>query len=74
MTKQKTIYELGLHESIILHEISLFIMRVPGGWIYQPDDVQGCFVPYSEEFLARNTDRQPPSPPPETGSIVRKSI
>ena len=59
MTKQKTIYELGLHEGVILHEISLFIMRVPGGWIYQPDGVQGCFVPYSEEFLPENLDTIP---------------
>ena len=52
MTKQKTIYDLGLHDS--LSDNGIIIWRVPGGWIYNTSYYGGSsdvFVPYSDEFL-----------------------
>lgn len=54
MKKDKTIYNLKLHESIT--EFGICIMRVPGGWIYDCWDTekdifkQGIFVPFNNEF------------------------
>ena len=51
----KTIYDLKLHESLMLDR-GLSIMRVPGGWIYDNWDAQhdipktGVFVPFENEF------------------------
>lgn len=56
MTKQKTIYELGLHES--LSDNGIIIWRVAGGWIYNTSYYGGSsdvFVPYSEEFLPEDS-------------------
>ena len=48
--EEKTIYDLALHESITL-PFGPFVMKVPGGWIYDCWDFerdtfkQGMFVP-----------------------------
>ena len=50
----KTIYTLGLHEGTNVGDI--WVMRVPGGWIYDCWDMHhdmpklGTFVPYNNEF------------------------
>jgi len=60
-TKQKTIYDLKLHESIIVkvtgqgYPTSWQVTRVPGGWFYQDDNpnrttVSEFFVAYNNEF------------------------
>lgn len=60
-TKQKTIYDLKLHESIIVkvtgqgYPTSWQVTRVPGGWFYQDDNpnrttVNEFFVAYNNEF------------------------
>ena len=52
MTKEKTIYTLGLHEGIEIGKYS-FVERVAGGWIYHhtyPEGANATFVPYNEEF------------------------
>jgi len=63
--EEKTIYELDLHESIILHVDLLGdddgypykwqVTRVPGGWFYQDSNISRTtvsqfFVPYDREF------------------------
>lgn len=61
--KEKTIYNLKLHEIVNLTDGHTNIMRVPGGWIYtgiheilndsNGDDhitISKCFVPFDEEF------------------------
>ena len=53
--KEKTVYNLKLHEGINL-PFGIFVMRVPGGWIYDCWDhekdsfKQGTFIPYNNEF------------------------
>lgn len=62
MTKQKTIYELGLHECTPVDPSAFYVMRVPGGWLYCSQShhaVPPVFVPYSEEFLPENLDTIP---------------
>lgn len=50
---EKTIYDLNLHEGLNLL-FGIFVMRVPGGWIYDCWDYennkfkQGIFVPYAK--------------------------
>jgi len=54
----KTIYDLGLHETLALDMFS--VTRVPGGWIYRvayKDTL--VFVPYSNEFHYYNNEFQP---------------
>lgn len=53
--KTQTLYNLELHEGITT-EFGIFIMRVPGGWIYDCWDKEadkfktGVFVPFNNEF------------------------
>ena len=50
--KDTDIYNLGLHDSILLDAINIF--RVPGGWIYESygknDERAAIFVPFNDEF------------------------
>lgn len=50
--KEKTIYELNLHEEISINKF-LHIRRVPGGWIYKWDN-STTFIPYDTEFKNSN--------------------
>jgi hypothetical protein len=51
----KSLYNLGLHEGLQT-EFGIFIMKVPGGWLYDCWDIEldrfktGTFVPFSNEF------------------------
>jgi hypothetical protein len=53
---EKSIYELELHETILIHSdpTHLAVVRVPNGWIYSTyvagDNVSSVFVPYHREF------------------------
>ena len=56
-TKQKTIYELDLHETISVEIMRgpWTVTRVPSGWIYQNDSPSitipvGFFVPFDNRF------------------------
>src|SRR5690554_5222964 len=53
MSKEKTIYDLKLHEEYFFHNL-LFVLRVPGGWIYNHTDnnkvLSSTFVPFNNEF------------------------
>ena len=42
------IYELKLNEE--LQTGHLYVLRVPGGWIYYDFEGAMCFVPYDNEF------------------------
>lgn len=48
MEKEKTIYELDLHEE--LHKDRFTITRVSGGWLYESLVGLVAFVPFSTEF------------------------
>lgn len=56
MAKEKSIYELKLHEETI-PDPWVRVLRVPGGWIYQilcpPNEGTdlGIFVPFHNEFM-----------------------
>ena len=57
MNKEKTIYNLGLHQETYISN-NVTIMRVPGGWIYTDKyeysgnaSVSKCFVPFDDEFM-----------------------
>lgn len=61
-TSEKTIYDLGLHEGIYFKNYQIYIMRVPGGWIYyyrkslvQPLE-DGVFIPFNDEFHDKNAN------------------
>lgn len=62
---EKTIYDLRLHESLTT-VFGIWIMRVPGGWIYDCWDIEkdefkrGIFVPFSPEFQPLNENLTPP--------------
>ena len=60
---ETTIYDLKLHESIIINKgenFSINCLRVPGGWIYEYSDFQPVenewfisstvFIPFHNEF------------------------
>lgn len=53
--ENKTIYDLKLHEQLIL-DCGICILRVPGGWLYDYWDCNtdtpkgGVFVRYDNEF------------------------
>lgn len=54
MKKEKTIYDLELHESLRV-DTAMVCVRVSGGWIYKfynPDKgyTDISFVPYNNEF------------------------
>jgi hypothetical protein len=60
-TKQKTIYDLNLHESIMVkvtgqgYPTTWQVTRVPGGWFYQEENprkttMSEFFVLYNNEF------------------------
>jgi hypothetical protein len=50
----KNIYEMGLHEFIQIKGVdNMFVLRVPGGWIYYKASSIGyatTFVPFDNEF------------------------
>ena len=57
MSEEKTIYDLELHELLLIDNTLAYVksvMRVPGGWIYSTkrnnEHEVSVFVPYSEEF------------------------
>lgn len=58
MSTKKGIYDLKLHESTMFSKeyykdkyVSMFVTRVPGGFIYQTYERNSIvFVPYNEEF------------------------
>lgn len=57
---EKSIYELGLHESIAI-DSGTSVARVPGGWIYTwiaPDAslVTSNFVPWHDEYQVSDVD------------------
>lgn len=57
--KEKTIYELGLHESLAMKSSLggvIEITRVPGGWVYTFEYVGFrqspiVFIPFHNEFM-----------------------
>ena len=44
----KTIYDLNLHESMVIDFGT--VTRVPGGWIYTRSTDNSVFVPFNSEF------------------------
>lgn len=77
----KTIWQLGLHESVVVDEI--MYVRMPGGWACQLQGLQGWlqpfFVPYSQEF---NPDKKtktrelfkPPTPDEVKSYCIEKGL
>lgn len=54
---EKNIYNLKLHESLIVTEnfVSTLVLRVPNGWVYTALDksrgiMSSVFVPINDEF------------------------
>ncbi len=50
---EKTIYNLGLHEGFIVvntPHCCLYVIRVPGGWLYFDDTHPAIFIPFNDEF------------------------
>ena len=46
----KNIYNLSLHEGCLVDD-DLWILRVPGGWIYRClENETSVFVPFNNEF------------------------
>ena len=54
-SKEKSIYDLKLHEGLAI-ESGIYIMRVPSGWLYDCWDFEkdrykkGTFVPFDNSF------------------------
>jgi len=83
MTDKKSIYELGLHESMQV-TTDTTVMRVAGGWIYTTlavsrggnkvhlEQMNQVFVPYHKEFNPDRSKKHNPPPLPDTGGIIRK--
>jgi len=55
----KTVYNIKLHESLIINE-NIQVLRVPGGWIYTLPDKSPVLIDFSSEFqftdIKRNVD------------------
>lgn len=56
MKETETLYNIPLHKlTQLVSNSGIYIMRVPGGWIYSwatgNEDEVGIFVPYNTEFL-----------------------
>ena len=49
--KEKTIWNLKLHESINIEEHDDWVTRVPGGWLYRTHNTS-TFVKYVERYLS----------------------
>ena len=69
----KTIYDLKLHETIVIEKGNTEVMRVAGGWNYiyyrieeigyrnYKKEILGiCFVPYDNEFIERTSNVSKP--------------
>lgn len=68
--KNKTIYDLKLNETLYAEMkwgVRIDIMRVAGGWIYQPINreyngkdhwLSPCFVPFNNEFQFGEHDEE----------------
>ena len=76
MAEPKNIYELELHESLLVRQ-SARVMRVPGGWIYSDHQENcgdaACFVPYSNEFLVKRLDEPVSAKPCDDANIPNRS-
>lgn len=79
MKPNESIYKLQLHEttSITSGPYEYFIIRVPGGWLYQltrldHNVMTSTFVPFHSEF---NDPRRaiPPTPAPTNGVPLKNS-
>ena len=49
------VYELGIHQCAYLKTIGIYVLRVPGGWIYwshRAEMEMGVFVPYLDKNMA----------------------
>lgn len=62
----KSIYDLGLHESVSVNNGTDSVTRVPGGWIYERwryvgndnyEPFSTAFVPFNTEFLRVSAGR-----------------
>lgn len=64
MEDQNQLYNLKLHEGFN-SSFGIFIMRVPGGWIYDCWDYDldnfklGVYVPFNSEFKSIRTHLEP---------------
>jgi hypothetical protein len=64
----ENMYKLNLHDSIKFSESGLYILRVPGGWIYLQDRANSmgtdlmCFVPFNNEFQESELIAPPEQP------------
>ena len=65
MNKGKSIYELDLHECMLVYsdpddDLTISVTRVPGGWNYGYWNnnvlVAVEFVPYSDEFKPKDNE------------------
>jgi len=49
------IYKLKLHEIHSIENTPIYVIRVPGGWLYTVEcptgDTVQSFVPYNQEFM-----------------------
>ena len=68
----KTIYDLGLHESTLINDGNIEVMRVAGGWNYihykrELDSFSGdidyvkhacVFVPFDNEFMNAKQEKK----------------
>ena len=60
--KEKSIYDLKLHEGVMINN-TVFVMRVASGWIYDCWDIdkdipqQGIFVPFDNSFKYPNRNK-----------------
>jgi len=62
--KEKTIYDLKLHEQIKIDGVfEYYIIRVPSGWLYQclnPSNhtMTSMFVPFDDKFMKSKPNRK----------------
>jgi len=75
MKKEKTIYDLELHEGLMMCD-EIRVNRVSGGWIYttfrlDSNTMSSVFVPFDDEF---DPDNKPIKPVPPSKKIAKKSL
>lgn len=60
METAKNIYELELHESLMIG-VEMKVVRVPGGWVYvmYANTSPSVFVPFNDEYSKNKKPKQP---------------
>jgi hypothetical protein len=53
------LYTMKLHETVRVNNQGIYVIRVPGGWLYVYSGNSVQFVPFNNEFMLENKSTVP---------------